>query len=120
LPFSGSASANCIDTKTNEFLVSITSWNKPFTELSYNVENDLFLPSPYNQPLVYPDEYKNLLVEEVEVKGHDGVMVPLSIIYKKGTKKDGSNVCFMDSYGAYGSSRSPYFSTRLNSLAVKG
>jgi prolyl oligopeptidase len=120
LPFTGSASANCIDTKTNEFLVSITSWNKPFTELLYNIENDLFSPSPYNQPLVYPDEYKNLLVEEVEVKGHDGVMVPLSIIYKKGTKKDGSNVCFMDSYGAYGSSMSPYFSTRLNSLAVKG
>ena len=47
-------------------------------------------------------------------------MVPLSIIYKKGTKKDGSNVCFMDSYGAYGSSMTPYFSARLNSLAVKG
>jgi len=120
LPYTGSAYASCMDTKTNEYLVSITSWNKPFTELLYNAETNTFSPSPYNQPLVFPDEYKNLVVEEVEVKGHDGVMVPLSIIYKKGTKKDGSNVCFMDSYGAYGSSMSPYFSTRLNSLAVKG
>ncbi len=120
LPFSGSAYASCMDTKTNEYLVSITSWNKPFTEFLYNAETDAFSPSPFNQPLVFPDEYKDLMVEEVEVKGHDGVMVPLSIIYKKGTKKDGSNVCFMDSYGAYGSSMSPYFSTRLNSLAVKG
>ena len=62
----------------------------------------------------------DLVVEEVEVKGHDGVMVPLSIIYKKGTKKDGSNVCLMESYGAYGYGMLPYFSAELNSLAVKG
>ena len=72
------------------------------------------------QPSVYPDSYKNLIVEEVEVKGHDGVMIPLSIVYKKGLKKDGSNVCLMDSYGAYGISMSPYFNVMENSLAVKG
>lgn len=55
-----------------------------------------FRPAHYIR-LVYPDEYKDLVVEEVEVKGHDGVMVPLSIIYKKGIKKDGSNVCLMES-----------------------
>ena len=120
LPFSGSAYASCMDTKTNEYIVGITSWNKPFTEFLYDAETEVFSPSPFNQPPVFPDDYKDLIVEEVEVKGHDGVMVPLSIIYKKGTKKDGSNVCFMDSYGAYGSSMSPFFSTRLNSLAVKG
>jgi prolyl oligopeptidase len=120
LPFSGSAFASCIDTKTNEYIVGITSWNKPFNEFLYDAETEVFSPSPFNQPPVFPDDYKDLIVEEVEVKGHDGVMVPLSIIYKKGTKKDGSNVCFMDSYGAYGSSMSPFFSTRLNSLAVKG
>jgi prolyl oligopeptidase len=47
-------------------------------------------------------------------------MIPLSIIYQKGMKKDGSNVCLMDSYGAYGISMSPGFDVRLNSLAVKG
>jgi len=120
LPFSGSANANCIDTKTNEYLVAITSWNKPFTEFLYNAETDQFSASPFNQPSVYPDAYKDLVVEEVGVQGHDGAMIPLSIIYKKGTKKDGSNVCFMESYGAYGISMEPYFSTKLNSLAVKG
>lgn len=120
LPFSGSTAVHCIDTKTNEYLIEITSWNKPFTEFLYNAETEQFVASPFNQPSAYPAEYKDLVVEEVEVKGHDGVMVPLSIIYKKGTKKDGSNVCFMDSYGAYGFSMTPYFSARLNSLAVKG
>jgi prolyl oligopeptidase len=120
LPFTGTAYNLCMDTKTNEYLFGITSWNKPFSEYIYNAETDKFSASPFNQPPVYPDEYKDFIVEEVEVKGHDGVMVPLSIIYKKGTKKDGSNVCLMDSYGAYGYGMSPYFNEQLNSLAVKG
>ena len=120
LPFSGLAYAFSLDTKTNEFIVGITSWNKPFTEFKFDAELNRFEPSMFNKPAVYPDAYKNLVVEEVEVKGHDGVMIPLSIIYKKGLKKDRSNVCLMDSYGAYGYSMSPYFNVMENSLAVKG
>ena len=120
LPFSGTARVQILESKTNEYLVQITSWNKPATEFLYNAETDAFTNSAFNQAPAYPAEYKDLVVEEVEVKGHDGVMVPLSIIYKKGIKKDGSNVCFMESYGAFGDSMSPYFSTILNSLAVKG
>ena len=120
LPFSGSASITCLDTKTNDCLCNITSWNKPFTEYAYDAATDKFAPSKFNQPPVYPDAYKDLVVEETEVKGHDGAMIPLSIIYKKGLKKDGSNVCLLDSYGAYGYSMTPYFNVRENSLAVKG
>ncbi len=35
-------------------------------------------------------EYDNLTVEEVMVKSHDGVEVPLSLIYDKNVKKDGN------------------------------
>lgn len=120
LPYTGLVNISCMDTKTNDYLISITSWNKPFTEFLYNANKDTFTESPFNKPPVYPDSYKDLVVEEVEVKGHDGVMIPLSIIYKKGLKKDGSNVCLMDSYGAYGMSMSPWFNVLENSLAVKG
>jgi len=120
LPFMGIARAKCLDTKTNDFIIDITSWNKPLTEFILNVNTEKFTASPWNKPVIYPAEYNDLIVEEVEVKGHDGVMIPLSIIYKKGTKKDGSNVCFMRSYGAYGFSATPYFSTLHNTLATKG
>ncbi|HNP33246.1 MAG TPA: prolyl oligopeptidase family serine peptidase [Flavobacterium sp.] len=120
LPFNGSAYAFSMDTRSNNLIVGITSWNKPFTEFLYNAEKNAFSPSPFNKPAVYPEAYKNLIVEEVEVKGHDGVMIPLSIIYKKGLKKDGNNVCLMDSYGAYGMSMSPWFNVMENSLAVRG
>ncbi len=120
LPFKGSVYFMRLDNETNNYLVSITSWNKPFTEFQFNAETDQFAASPFNQPAIFPEAYKDLNVEEVEVKGHDGVMIPLSIIYKKEIKKDGTNVCLMEGYGAYGYSMSPSFNTRLNALAVRG
>jgi prolyl oligopeptidase len=119
LPFEGTFYMGCLDTKTNDCLITISSWVKPSTEFFYDASSDKFLTSPFNQPAVYPDEYKNLVVEEVNVKGHDSVMIPLSIIHKKDLKKDGKNVCLIEGYGAYGISNTPYFSTRLNSLATR-
>lgn len=120
LPFSGTVVIECFDTKSNNCIVGITSWNKPFTEFNYNANTDVFSPSIFNKTPVYPKAYEDLVTEEVEVKGHDGVMIPLTIVRRKDIKMDGSNVCFMNAYGAYGMSATPYFSTRENSLAVKG
>jgi prolyl oligopeptidase len=120
LPFKGTIGISCIDTKKNECILGITSWNKPYTEFNFDAATDAMTPGRFNKPPVYPAAYQELEVEEVEVKGHDGVMIPLSIIYKKGLKKDGSNVCLMDGYGAYGYSATPYFSVMENSLAIRG
>ena len=119
LPFSGTMYIACYNTKSNNCLVYLTSWNKPFTEFDYNAVTDAFTPGSFNKPEIYPAAYQNLVTEEVQVKGHDGVMIPLSIIHNKGIKLDGSNVCLMDSYGAYGYSMVPYFDLFNNSLAVK-
>ena len=120
MPFSGTAGLFCVNNETNDCTIGVTSWTKPFTEFDFDAGKEVFTPGLFNKPPVFPDAYKNLIVKEVEVKGHDGVMVPLSIIYKKGTKLDGSNVCLMDSYGAYGISMTPYFNYLENALAVKG
>ena len=120
LPFTGTAGIFSVNNKTNDCTVGITSWNKPYTEFDFNAVTEVFTPGIFNKAPVYPDAYKNLVVKEVEVKGHDGTMIPLSIIYRQGTKLDGNNVCLMDSYGAYGYSMVPYFSTLENALAVKG
>jgi prolyl oligopeptidase len=120
LPFIGTIGISCMNAKTNNCILGITSWNKPYTEYDYDAATDTFKPGSFNKPSVYPAEYMDLQTEEVEVKGHDGVMIPLSIIYKKGLKKDGSNACLMDGYGAYGYSASPWFSVMENALAVRG
>jgi prolyl oligopeptidase len=120
LPFTGTVGIFCLDTKTNQCVAGITSWTNPYTEFDFNAETGTFSASSFNKPPVYPAKYRDLEVKELEVKGHDGVMIPLSIIYKKGTKLDGSNTCLMDAYGAYGYSATPYFNVMENSLATKG
>jgi prolyl oligopeptidase len=40
----------------------------------------------------------------------DGTQVPLNILMKKGTKRDGNNPTLLTGYGGYGASRSPTFS----------
>jgi oligopeptidase B len=47
----------------------------------------------------------------------DGVRVPISLVYRKGLKKDGNNPMLLYGYGSYGSSIDPRFdSTRLSLL----
>jgi prolyl oligopeptidase len=59
--------------------------------------------------------------EEVMVASHDGVRVPLSIIYRKDLKRDGSAPLIIEAYGAYGMSNTPSFdSLKLPFLALGG
>ena len=53
-------------------------------------------------------------------KSHDGVLVPVSIVYRKGTPLDGTAPLYLRAYGAYGSSSSPNFSTTIKSWLDRG
>ncbi len=50
----------------------------------------------------------------------DGVKVPISLVYKKGVKKDGSNPLLLYAYGSYGASMSPSFNSNIVSLLDRG
>ena len=50
----------------------------------------------------------------------DGEKVPMSLIYKKGIKKDGKNPLLIYAYGSYGSTIDPYFSSIRLSLLDRG
>lgn len=64
-----------------------------------------------------PAQYKS---ERVMVKAADGAMVPLSIVYKIGTKLDGSAPALLYAYGSYGSSTDAGFSSARLSLLDRG
>jgi prolyl oligopeptidase len=55
------------------------------------------------------DQPADLVAEEVHVPSYDGTMIPMSIIYRKGLKFDGSNPCELTAYGAYGIADTPGF-----------
>ncbi len=58
--------------------------------------------------------------ERLTIKARDGVMVPVSLVYKNGTKLDGSAPLHLYSYGAYGYAVPPSFSTTRLSLVDRG
>jgi prolyl oligopeptidase len=118
LPASGTVEISCPDWKTDRCLVDITSWTLPVTTYDYDAQRDTFAKSVFNTAITYPG-FENLVSEEVEVPGHDGAMIPLSIIHLKGIPLDGSNSCILNGYGAYGYSYTPSFSIR-NSVANRG
>jgi prolyl oligopeptidase len=61
-----------------------------------------------------------LQVTEVEVPSHDGALVPLAIIHKKGLVLDGSNPTLLDGYGAYGLSYDAWFDPRSLAWMERG
>jgi len=63
------------------------------------------------------DNYQS---ERVWITGRDGAKVPMSIVYKKGIKKDGSNPLLIYAYGSYGATIDPYFSSVRLSLLDRG
>ncbi len=119
LPYSGAAWIETFDAITNDCQIDINSWHIPRKRFNYNPQTHKFSRSEFYVPINYPGT-NELMVEELEVKSHDGVMVPLSLIYRKNLKKDGNNILFMTGYGSYGSSMTPYFNTLYLPLLNRG
>jgi oligopeptidase B len=64
-----------------------------------------------------PEEYQT---ERIWATANDGTKVPMSIVYKKGLKKDGKNPTLLYAYGSYGYSTDPEFSSTRLSLLNRG
>ena len=58
--------------------------------------------------------------ERVFVEAEDGTPVPVSLVYKKGVKRDSTNPCLLYGYGAYGATVEPGFSAERLSLLERG
>jgi prolyl oligopeptidase len=108
---SGVNSSSPLSPYENDRLLTYSnSWLSPSTTYEYDAANSSLVKSKwFDASENYPDYTKQFAVKEIEVKSHDGVMVPLSIIYPKNIKLDGSTPCYLTGYGAYGVSSVPYF-----------
>ncbi|WP_397362844.1 S9 family peptidase [Olleya sp. R77988] len=62
----------------------------------------------------------NYTSKRIWATARDGVKVPMSIVYRKDTKLDGTSPLLQYSYGSYGSTIDPYFSTIRLSLLNRG
>ncbi len=64
-----------------------------------------------------PSQYQT---ERLWATADDGTKIPMSIVYKKGIRKDGSNNTLLYGYGSYGFSTNPSFSSTNLSLLNRG
>jgi oligopeptidase B len=62
----------------------------------------------------------NYQTERVWATAKDGTKIPVSLLYKKGLKKDGTAPLYQYAYGSYGSSTSPNFRSPVLSLVDRG
>ena len=105
----GSATVYSRGYKFGEIWVVANGWTTDYKRLHYFPDKNEFKLEMISSVADYP-EYKDLMVEELMIPSHDGVMVPLSLIYKKGLEKNGNNPVLLYGYGSYGISQTPFFS----------
>lgn len=65
-------------------------------------------------------ESDDYISERLYAPSRDGVRIPISVVYKKALKKDGSNPLLLMAYGAYGSPMRAVFNTPRLSLLDRG
>jgi prolyl oligopeptidase len=107
----GTLEPSCPDSASERCLVTATGWVQPRTLYDADLTTGAVTRSPLSSDVRYP-EFDNVVADELEVRGHDGVMIPVSIIHRKDLRLDGSSPCILDGYGAYGISLNPEFSVR--------
>lgn len=72
------------------------------------------------QDVVGGYEPENYVTERVFAIAKDGTQVPISLVYRKGTAKDGSAPLYLYAYGSYGASMDASFSSLRLSLLDRG
>jgi oligopeptidase B len=93
-----------------------TSLTTPMSEFDYDMENKTKTLLK-EQEVVGGYDKTAYVTERLFATASDGVKVPISIVYKKGFKKDGKSPLLLYGYGSYGYSTNPSFtSTRLSLL----
>lgn len=95
-------------TDPNLLPITLGGWTLPRQRFIYNLQTQSFTKD-IHYPLDIQTSFDDLMVEEVLVSGHDGEEIPLSLVYKKGLKRNGNTPVLMRAYGAYGVNVRPNF-----------
>ena len=99
--------------------LELGTWTKADQIYAYDPETKKITNTGL-QPLGKFDAPDNLESVEVKARSYDGEMIPLSIVYRRGIKLDGSNPTLLWGYGAYGISQDPVYGPVLLAWYEKG
>lgn len=105
---------------TDVLRFTYTSLTTPNSTYDYNMNSkkrELLKMQEVVSKTFSPDNYKS---ERLYATARDGVKIPVSLVYKKGTKLNEKTPLLLYAYGSYGHSIDPYFSSVRLSLLDRG
>jgi oligopeptidase B len=105
--------------KTSLLRYSYQSFITPPSTYDYDVKADKSTLLK-QQPVLGGYDQKQYESERVYATAADGTKIPVSIVYKKGFRRDGSRPLHLYAYGSYGISSNPSFSSARLSLLDRG
>jgi prolyl oligopeptidase len=101
--------AGAADPRLPGLLIDLQGWTR--ARQIYSVAADGSVRNTGLQPAGPYDAPQDLVTTELQCKSHDGALVPMSVIHKKGLVLDGKQPTLLYGYASYGITEEPFFST---------
>ncbi len=109
-----------LDFDTDWLRYGYTSLTTPSSVIEFNMKTQAFNILKEQEVLDDNFDKNNYISERLWATADDGVKIPISIIYHKDFKKDGTAPLLQYAYGSYGYTIDPYFSSSRLSLLDRG
>ncbi|MBC7428201.1 MAG: S9 family peptidase, partial [Bacteriovorax sp.] len=110
--------SDTVEYNSNFMRYEFVSMNRPLSIYDFNLQNhEVKLIKEKEVPNYNSADYTS---ERIFATANDGTKIPVSIVYKKGLKKDSTAPILVYGYGSYGISSDPYFSSTRVSLLDRG
>lgn len=117
--YTAHASSN-VDFDTDILRYAYQSMATPASIIDFNMNTKEKKVKKEQEVLGGKFDKDNYIEERVWATAKDGTLIPISMVYRKGLKKDGKNPLLLYAYGSYGHSMDAYFSSTRLSLLDRG
>ncbi len=109
-----------VDFDTDILRYSYQSMKTPSSVIDFNMKTKDKEVKKEQQVLGGKFDKDNYIEERIWATAKDGTKVPISMVYRKGLKRDGSNPLLLYAYGSYGYSMDATFSSTRLTLLDRG
>lgn len=109
-----------VDFDTDILRYSYQSMTTPSSVIDFNMKTKTKEIKKEQQVLGGKFDKNNYAEERIWATAKDGTKVPISMVYRKGLKKDGKNPLLLYAYGSYGHSMDATFSSTRLTLLDRG
>ena len=117
--FSANTTTN-LDFDSKKLRYAYNSLNEPYSVVEFDMTTKEKIILKQHEVLDKKFNKNNYVTERIWADSEDGNQIPISLIYKKGIKKDGSNPLLLYGYGSYGNTIDPSFLISRLSLLDRG